>query len=980
MIYAYILFFISGAAALVYEVVWARSLGLVFGASHLAVSTVLAVYMAGLALGSRLFAGPADRTERPLRLYGFLELGIAVSAPGFLLLMSIYPRLYAPLAGQVQDNGTLVTILRIAFAVAAMIVPTTLMGGTLPLMTRVVTSRSDLLPHQLSRLYALNTFGAVVGTLAAGFVLLRVLGATTTLLTAAATSALVGIAALLLGRKVCPSSEAGPAPSVSQESRQSSQAVSGRLLRRLTLVFIGVSGFCAMGYEVLWTRMLTMGVGTSVYSFSVMLAAFLTGIGLGSHGFSLIAGNKRFQGERAYVFIFAATQLLIGISALTVTILMKDLPATVHWVQGIAAGLINSEFHGRLWASAGIAFIYMAVPAFLMGMAFPAAGAVLASGRSDMGGTVGRLLAVNTLGAILGPLISGFVFIQLFGIERSLQMLVIINLGVGATILAAAFNRRMVIPIMGAAAVILILRGALPHWGGTWDRNAFATHVNNAKAGSAAVRTEPRDLEVLYYREGINETVSVFRSLGGIQSYVVNGRAEASSAAVDVQLQRSLGHLPMLLHPDPRKVFVLGTGTGMTLGATALHPQVERLVLAEIEQEMIAVGRSFARWNGGVLDDPRLSIVINDGRNYLATTPERFDVISADPIHPWSGGAGYLYTVEFFRNVAARLAPGGIASQWLPLYELSLKDVRTVVRTFTEAFSHTMIFLTYYDAVLVGSNSPLTIDPSALAARMSNPAIRRDLAAVQMGTVDDLLAYFVMGTSGALRFGQGGDLNTDDSLVLEFSAPESQGMQGLDALNVLALSSARESLAAYASGVRPLAADQQSRWDRHLILGRLFDQAHFRYLARNQEATRLLDEVEAQDPSYAPLRFIREEQRTGPGADPVQVGYEEFEVADARGHRSILRIDAVCQFLGRERALITFVNTARREIYGQRYIDGPYEHLDSTVKRFVTDVLATLRHAANQVRRDSSGFPNETSVAARVRYEAARTVGRISEQ
>lgn len=976
MIQAYILFFLSGAAALVYEVVWARSLGLVFGASHLAVSTVLAVYMAGLALGSRLFAGLADRTGRPLRLYGILELGIAFSAPAFLLLMAIYPRLYSPLAAQVPDNGALVTALRVAFAVAAMIVPTTLMGGTLPLMTRVVTSRPDTLPHQLSRLYSLNTFGAVVGTLAAGFVLLRMLGATATLLTAAAISALVGIAALLLGRRTCPPSEPVRSPALSPEPCRESRSASASLFSRLALALIGLSGFCAMGYEVLWTRMLTMGVGTSVYSFAVMLAAFLAGIGLGSHGFSLLAAHRRVTGERAYVFIFAATQLLVGITALGVTILMKDLPSTVHWIQGIVAGLTDSEFEGRLGASAGIAFLYMAVPAFFMGMAFPAAGAVLGAGRSDTGTTVGRLLAVNTVGAILGPIVSGFVFIQLFGIERSLQMLVILNLGAGAVMLAAV-KRRLLLPVAGAAVLLLILRGALPHWGGVWDRTAFATHVNNATAGGAIRQADPRELEVLYYREGINETVSVFRSLGGIQSYVVNGRAEASSAAVDIQLQRSLGHLPMLLHPDPRKVFVLGTGTGMTLGATALHPQVERLVLAEIEQEMIAVGRSFARWNGGVLDDPRLKIVINDGRNYLATTSERFDVISADPIHPWSGGAGYLYTVEFFRSVAAKLAPGGIASQWLPLYELSMKDVKTVVRTFTEAFPHAMIFLTYYDAVLIGSKSQLAVDPAALAARMSNPAIRRDLAAVQMGTVEDLLAYFLMGTHGTRKFGEGGGVNTDDNLILEFSAPESQGKVGLDALNVRALASARESLAPYVSGPRPLPVDQQMRWDRHFMLGRLFGPAHFQYLARNPVADRLLADVEAREPSYAPLRFIREEQRTGPGADPKLVDYREFEAADARGNRTILRIDAVCQFLGRERALITFVNTARQEIYGQRFIDATYEELESVVNRYVTDALFALRDVAEQVQPGSSGYRNETSVAASLRYEAARSIGRL---
>jgi spermidine synthase len=287
-----------------------------------------------------------------------------------------------------------------------------------------------------------------------------------------------------------------------------------------------------------------------------------------------------------------------------------------------------------------------------------------------------------------------------------------------------------------------------------------------------------------------------------------------------------------------------------------------------------------------------------------------------------------------------------------------------------------MIFVTYYDAVLVGSNSPLTIDPSALAARMSDPAIRRDLAAVQMGSVDDLLAYFVMGTAGARRFGEGGRLNTDDNLILEFSAPESQGSSGLEAVNVRALAAARENIASYVSGPRPLAVDQQERWDRHLVLGRLFDRAHVQYLAGNQVAAVLLAELEAKDPSYAPLRFIREEQRTGPGADPKLVRYENFAVVDAGGKRSVLRIDAVCQFLGRERAIVSFVDSARQEIYVQRTIDGAYEEIDTAVKRLVEDTLVNLRDAANRIKKGPSDIPRETSLAARFRDEMARMGGR----
>jgi len=681
-------FFLSGAAGLVYEVVWARSLGLVFGASHLAVSTVLAVYMAGQALGSRLLAGLADRTERPLRLYGLLELGVAASGLGFLALRSVYAPVYAALAGGAVDDGVYLTLVRILLATAAMIVPTTLMGATLPVMTRALSAGPERLSRELPLLYAVNTFGAVSGTVLTAFLLLPSLGATRTLLAASASSAAAGAVALLVARRPV-AAEGAPARGRDEgatAARAPAANGPGRLTRGLVLAGAGASGFCALGYEVLWTRMLTLVVGTSVYSFAIMLAAFLSGIGLGSEAYRLLASRRGLSTGRPAVALFGATQLLAGASALAVTVRMADLPATALRVQAMLVGASGHEFVGRVGASALVAFAHLAVPAFFMGVAFPAAGAVWCGGRRDAAGAVGRLLAVNTAGAILGPLVAGFLLIRLLGIELSLQLLVLLNVAVGGLVLASVAGRRWVAAAAAASALLLTLRIAAPGPGRAWDRERFARFVNNARPALQDVdRTRTLTPEVVFFREGVNETVAVTRT-AGLQSYVVNGRPEASTAPVDVQLQRSLGHIPMLLHPHPRSVFILGTGTAMTLGACARHPSVERLVLGEIEAEMIPVGRTFARWNGGVLDDPRLRIVVNDGRNHLATTGETFDVVSADPIHPWSGGAGYLYTADFFRIVSRRLAPGGIASQWLPLYELTERDVRTVVRTSPRSF------------------------------------------------------------------------------------------------------------------------------------------------------------------------------------------------------------------------------------------------------------------------------------------------------
>jgi spermidine synthase len=651
---------------------------------------------------------------------------------------------------------------------------------------------------------------------------------------------------------------------------------------------------------------------------------------------------------------------------------MADLPATAIRVQALLVGASGHEFVGRVGASALVAFAHMAVPALFMGLAFPAASAVWCAGRPDTAGAVGRLLAVNTVGAILGPIVTGFVLIRVLGVELSLQLLVLVNLAVGGLMVATLGGRRWVAAAAAAASLLLVARVAAPGWGRAWDRERFARFVNNARPGQPDAAPDPAiEAQVVFFREGVNETVSVV-NVAGLQSYIVNGRPEASTAPMDVQLQLSLGHIPMLLHPAPRSVFILGTGTAMTLGATARHPGVERLVLGEIEAEMIPVGRTFARWNRGALDDPRLRIVVNDGRNHLATTDEKFDVISADPIHPWSGGAGYLYTADFFRTVSRHLAHGGVASQWLPLYELSEWDVKTVVRTFAEVFPHVLVFVTYYDAVLVGSNEPFEIDPARIAARLAEPSVRSELASIAMGTSEDLLAHFVMGTTGARRFAEGGVVNTDDNLALEFSAPASQGRVGLDGLNVLALGAARESLAAYArAGSAP-----PERWQRQLELGRLFDEAHGRFLLGDASAATLLDRVEAADPDYAPLRFIREEQRFRVLSDPSLVAVADFECA-VGGRREVLRLAAVRQYLWRERVLVSLVDNAQKEIYGQRYLDGPYDALDAEVERFVRDTLDALRSTAAKVPPGPAGAPGAEELSRALRDEAARRVGRL---
>lgn len=992
----YLLFFLSGAAALIYEVTWVRSLSLVFGGSHLAVTTVLAVYMGGLALGSALFGKRADQTRRPLRLYGVLEIGIAAFALVFLGLSRVYPALYVPLARLAEESRPWLSLVRVGFTVVALLAPTTLMGGTLPLLSRFVAGRSRTLGRHLSFLYGFNTLGAVAGSLAAGFVLLRTLGVTASLLAAAAVNLAVGLAAVLLPERAfalagadgepgeAPDAAARPAPAA--DAAEAPDGVPARSYR-LVLWGIGVSGFCALGYEVLWTRMLSMVVGTSVYGFTIMLVAFLAGIALGSHAHGLLE-RRRPGATRRAVVAFGLVELSIGVAALAVTLLMANLPTHATRLQSLLVGGA-SEFGARQGASFAVAFAYMLVPAFLMGVAFPLAGRVQVASRRRVGAAVGDVMAWNTVGAILGSAVSGYALVYAFGIERSLQMLSVVNAGVGLAVVASVLTSRALPGAVGAAAAaLLVALGAMPDWGRIWNRDYFAIFRNNQRNAFDSpekIRDALENTEVLYWFEGANETISVIRPRGARQAFIVNGRPEATTSPADVQCQRTLGHLPMLLHPDPRKVFVLGTGTGMTLGATSIHPGVVRMVLAEIEPGVLGAARTFAPWNHGVLDDPRLHVVLNDGRNYLATTRETFDVITADPIHPWSGGAAYLYTREYFDAVARHLRPGGIACQWLPIYELTPADIRSVVRTFAGSFRHAMIWLTHYDAELLGSNDPLVIDEAGLARRLAQPALAGDLEMVQMGTAEDFLSYFVAGTEGARAFARDGVVNTDDNLFLEFSAPESMGIGRLMGDNVTALAGVRESLLPYlASPSTPgERASQAERWNRNLAAARLYDRAHALFLSglgqrTSPEFRSVAGALQRDFSGYAPWRFLRRELERRAAAEPRLAEQAAFPVLTAGGAERLLRISAVTMEVGETRAAVVLVDNDRRDVYGQRYLDAGPDELDAAARRFATEAIGALRDTyqdeAAAARRRGQAAPAEGPTVARLKERAARLV------
>jgi spermidine synthase len=635
------------------------------------------------------------------------------------------------------------------------------------------------------------------------------------------------------------------------------------------LIGIGISGFCALGYEVLWSRILSVVVGKSVYGFTIILVAFLSGIGCGSLCYGYI--NKfrpktdRFN-QRATVAWFGILQVLIGISALLVSIKLMHLPVNKSVVMKYFMDKEMAVFHARQISSILLSFSYMFVPAFLMGVAFPMAGKIHTFSTGTVRRATGDILSYNTIGAILGSATSGFILVYAVGIERSLQILIITNIGLGLIILSSLMSKPIYKWYAGALpfAVIIVLLSSPDSWK-IWGDKWFAVYKANEMEGYITPQMIKGMLaitEVLYYGEGVEAIVSSVKT-GSYQGFITNGRTESSNTPADLQCVYTLGHLPMLLAKEPKKVFVLGTGAGVTLGATSAHPSVEQITLVEIEPKVLGVARTFDRYNHQVLDNPKLKIVFNDGRNFLLTTKEKFDVITADPVHPWFSGSGYLYTDEYFNLAASRLTPGGVICQWVPIYELSGANLKSIIATFRKNFKYTMLWLTQYDAELVGSNTPIVLDEQELERKISNAVVRPDLASVNMGTARNFMSYFIMGNSGLEEFSRGGTINTDNNIYLELSAPLSMGNTDLVAENILNISALREDILPYvkAAPTEQGILEQRSYWKRNMEVAKLKDQAHRMYYTQGQEHNYIqpLNKIDRIMPGYAPHRIMYDE-------------------------------------------------------------------------------------------------------------------------
>jgi len=761
-------FFLSGTTGLMYEVLWTRMLILIFGATTFAVSTVLTVFMGGLALGSYVLGRRLDRTGNPLVVYGWLELLVGVYALAAPSLFQSFVPVYRWVWAAFAPRFVAFSLIRFLLVGCVLLVPTFLMGGTLPALSRFCARRADQIGADVGRLYATNTFGAVVGTFVTGFILLPGLGVRRcTFLASAVSMALGGVVMLVASTRAQP--KRGP---VAPEEEAVGAPLRQRRAAAVALISLAAAGFTGMAYEVAWSRTLALVIGSSVYAFTTMLTSFLVGIALGS---AVATAWLRTQRE-ARVEVLILLHVLIGLSAYCTTFLFGKLPYTFT----VLFNEVGERSQGYLWAiDFGIAFAVMLPATVFSGAVFPIAIRVLGRDLSSVGTLVGKGYACNTIGAIVGSFCSGWLLIPTIGIMGTVLFSIAANLCAAlAGALVFRSGARRFRAAVGLALPVLV--AAVFVWHPSWNRllmssgmYKYAPEIGKLSPESFYKFTQGGYI-LRFYKEGITTTVTVAEEKAVPNMWLAtNGKIDASSNA-DMPTQVLSGELPLLLARSPNDVLVVGFASGVTVGSVLQHP-CKRVVAIEIEKAVIEASHLFSGVNHRPWGDRRLTIVENDARNYLLVTDEKFDVIISEPSNPWISGPSNLFTREFFEIGRSRLRHGGLFCQWLQLYGMSRPNLRALMRTFQGVFPHVMVFETIeqVDLVLVGSGLPLQVDYRELQRRMRRPSVRNDLARVGVKSAADLLSYFKIGTRALSRFAGEGPLNTDDNALIEFSAPKS---------------------------------------------------------------------------------------------------------------------------------------------------------------------------------------------------------------
>ena len=771
----WIIFILSGASALIYEVIWMRQLTLVFGSTVFATSTVLTAFMAGLALGSYYFGRKIDESNiSPLKLYAYLEAGIGGFCIIWPILLAILSALYVLIFRHITSEFYTLSLIRFILTFGILLIPSTLMGGTLPVLTRFFVKRLEQLGTNIGILYALNTFGAVIGTVAAGFFLIQALGIKWTLGVAIAINFGVALIALLLDQ-ITQKSESDHTEKASRKqiTEKSAQDVEPAIqigesrlpLRTIVLIAIGISGFCALSYEVLWTRILVFFLGSTTYAFATMLAAFLFGIALGS---MILA--RWVDRIKQPVITFGFIQLGIGLFAIILMPAFEEL-------YSVSRALQSTFGASRFWTFFSC-FLVMSLPTFLMGASFPLVTKIYTGNEQQLGRSIGNVYAVNTVGSILGAFCAGFILIPLLNIRPSIILMVALNTGIGCLLVltgwrsatgaaetseekqdepkvAKAFSQGLGIGIpiitIGLAAVLLF----------SLNQPIFLK--------STIYKTQRPGDQVVDYQEEVDGTVTTLKDDEGVYRLYVDANQAADASRWDSPSHRVIAHLPLLLHSNPKRALVVGFGMGLTSYSITQHGV--KVDAIELSKGVISAAREyFVHINRNIFKNRLFNYQINDGRNHILMTKKKYDMISTGIIHPLvSAGSSNIYTEDFYKLCRRILTEDGVMCQWVPLHRLPESHYKMIVRTFINVFPETTLWYKYTPdfVILIGTPKRLSIDYENFIARSKIRSIQEGLAADHLDGMS-LLDSFMMGPAAVKEYAGVGHIHTDDRPRLEF--------------------------------------------------------------------------------------------------------------------------------------------------------------------------------------------------------------------
>jgi spermidine synthase len=764
------LFIVSGATGLVYQIAWFKYLSLFLGNTTYAQTVVLATFMGGLAIGASLWGRKADRSKSPLKLYAGLEFFIGVYCivyPGLLSVAKI-AFIATVHAFQLPSDGGAVLILKLLISAIMLLFPTILMGGTLPVLVRFISNSVEESGKNVATLYFLNSLGAVLGSLLGGFFLVQIAGLQATVIAAGVANILIAGAAFRLGMStsIMPAAHEEPEPEIGPAATDR-QAL-------LAVGVAGVSGLAAMIYEVAWVRLLIPVLGSSTYSYTLMLVAFISGITIGSWLVAVFIRNiKNIFGA------LALCQLGVGLSMALMLPLYGRIPY-VYWHLGAILTRSEGTYPIFLILQFVVGFLIMIIPTIFLGMSLPLASRIATRSVVVLGRSVGTVFSVNTLGTVLGSLGAGLILIPLIGVRHAMEVGFGLNLLCGIVLSyfdeASLKTRRGA--LTGVAVALAVLTVSLSS---NWNESVTLTGVFRQFGGSHTPPASYGEFQkiansnkVLFYKEGVSATVGVieYPVASGTQNVLlINGKADASSVG-DLPTQVLLGQLPMLFHPQPDTVLVIGYGSGVTVGSVLTHP-VKLVESVEISPEVIAASKYFEHVSNHPLADPRVRLYVDDALAYLELATTNYDVIISEPSNPWIAGIGNLYSTEFFKVCKSRLKARGLMVQWFHLYEVDDETVRLVVRTFRSVFPHVTVWQSLTtDVLLVGSSEVLQVDEQGLAAKLRIEKVKADLARIQIADPATLLSLQMISERPLREYASSGPLNTEDKPLLEHWAPK----------------------------------------------------------------------------------------------------------------------------------------------------------------------------------------------------------------